>query len=158
MLIQHCKNDLEVLEAYTGLYSPESSGFFFNGLYNIITTLASLLHEPRSHNLFARACGLERSAVHHFPIVKFVLKGAHALVLSLGQDIPPSAKWCFENLEFTEDDLKDVPVSFALPLQEEMRRLLLTNGEGAYTAEDRDMGAQIQLGALLSKWNGMSMP
>ncbi|KAL1868057.1 hypothetical protein Daus18300_006038 [Diaporthe australafricana] len=158
LLLQHCKNDLEVSEAHTRLYSPEFSGFFFNGLYNIIITLASLLHEPRSHNLFARACGLQRSAVQHFPLVKFVLKGAHALVLSLGQDIPPSTRWCFENLEFTEGDLKDVPVSYAVPLHEEMRKLLLTNGDGAYTAEDRDVGTQMQLGALISKWNGMSMP
>ncbi|KAI3394728.1 hypothetical protein diail_2257 [Diaporthe ilicicola] len=157
LLLQHCKNDLEVSEAYTRLWSPEFSGFCFNGLYNIIITLASMLHDSRSHSLFAHACSLERSAVRHFPLVRFILKGAHALVLSLGQEVPPAAKWCFEDLDFTVDDLKDVPVSYALPLHEDMRKLLLTNGAGPGAADGRDMGMQMQLGMLISKWNGMSV-
>lgn len=142
-------------EAYTNFWPPELSGYFTNGLYNSIITLASLLHEPRSHDLFARACGLERSAARYFPLVRLILKGIHTLVLSLGQEIPPSAKWCFENLEFTGDDLKDVPVSYALPLHEQMRKSLLKNGEENERVEDREMG--VQMGALISRWNGMSM-
>jgi hypothetical protein len=155
LLLQHCKNDLEVSEAYAKLWPPELSSYFSNGLYNTIITLASLLHEPRSHDLFTRACALERSAARHFPLVRFILKGTHALVLSLGQEIPPAAKWCFENLDFNADDLKDVPVSYALPLQEQMRKSLLTDGEDSYDHEHREMG--VQMGALISKWNGMSM-
>lgn len=155
LLLQHCKNDLEVSEVYTSFWPPELSGYFTNGLYNTIITLASLLHEPRSHDLFARACSLERSAARHFPLVRLILKGIHTLVLSLGQDIPPAAKWCFENLEFTGDDLKDVPVSYALPLHEQMRKSLLTTGEETESVEDREMG--VQMGALISRWNGMSM-
>lgn len=155
MLLQHCKNDLEVSEAYTELWPPELSGYYSNGLYNTIITLASLLHEPRSHDLFARACGLERSAARHFPLVRFILKGIHALVLSHGQEIPPAATWCFENLDFNVDDLKDVPVSYALPLHEQVRRSLLTNGEVDDEHEEREMG--VQMGKLISRWNGMSM-
>lgn len=155
VLLKHCKDDLEVSETYTKFWSPELSGYFSNGLYNTIMTLASLLHEPRSHDLFARACGLERSAARHFPLVRFILKGIHALVSSLGQEIPPAARWCFENLEFNVDDLKDVPVSYALPLHEHMRKSLLTNGEDSDGVEDREMG--VQMGALISRWNGMSM-
>ena len=155
LLLQHCRNDLEVSETYTRFWSPELSGYFSNGLYNTIITLASLLHEPRSHDLFARACGLERNASRHFALVKFILKGIHALVLSLGQDIPPAAKWCFENLEFNGDDLKDVPVSYALPLHEQMRKSLLTIGAESDGVDDREMG--VQMGALISRWNGMSM-
>lgn len=155
LLLQHCKNDLEVSETYAKFWPPELSGYFSNGLYNTIMTLASLLHEPRSHDLFARACSLERSAARQFPLVRFILKGIHALVLSLGQEIPPAAKWCFENLEFTGDDLKDVPVSYALPLHEDMRKSLLTNGKESEGDEDRETG--VQMGALISRWNGMSM-
>lgn len=155
LLLQHCKNDLEVSEAYTKFWPPELSGYFSNGLYNTIITLASLLHEPRSHDLFARACGLERSAARHFPLVKFILRSIHALVLSLGLEIPPAARWCFENLDFNGDDLKDIPVSYALPLHEQVRKSLLTNGEGSDDHEEREMG--IQMGALISRWNGMSM-
>lgn len=156
LLLQHCKNDLEVSEAYTKLWPPELSSYFSNGLYNTIITLASLLHEPRSHDLFTRACALERSSARHFPLMRFILKGIHALVLSLGQEIPPAAKWCFDNLDFNEDDLKDVPVSYALPLHNEMRTFLLTNGEDGEGNENREMGV-LQMGALISRWNDMSM-
>ncbi|KAK2615012.1 hypothetical protein N8I77_001791 [Diaporthe amygdali] len=155
LLLQHCKNDVEMSETYTRFWSPELSSYFSNGLYNTIITLASLLHEPRSHDLFARACGMERSTAHYFPLVRFILKGTHTLVMSLGQEIPPAARWCFENLEFNGDDLKDVPVSYALPLHEEMRKSLLTNSEGADADEDHEIA--LQMGALISKWNGLSM-
>lgn len=154
LLLQHCNNDLKVSETYTKLWPPELSCYFSNGLYNTIITLASLLHEPRSHDLFARACALERSAARYFPLVRFILKGIHALVLSLGQEIPAAAKWCFENLEFNEGDLKDVPVSYALPLHDQVRKSLLTNGESS-DGEDEEMG--LQMGALISRWNSMSM-
>lgn len=155
LLLQHCKDDLEVSEAYTRFWPPELSGYFSNGLYNTIITLASLIHEPRSHDLFARACGLERNSARHMPLVRFILKGIHALVLSTGQEIPPAAKWCFENLDFNEDDLRDVPVSYALPMHDQMRKSLLTTGEESDGVEDREMS--VQMGALISRWNGMSM-
>jgi hypothetical protein len=120
------------------------------GFYNPSLTLTSMLQDPRSHDLFTRACFALRQTARDYPMSRFILQGLQALAWSLKQPIPPSAQRWIDSVGSQKDELRDVPMGFVIPQYDEIRQLL---------SDDEHDSSQIgsELGTLISKWSAMTI-
>ncbi|KAK5651892.1 hypothetical protein OQA88_11551 [Cercophora sp. LCS_1] len=104
-----------------------------------------------AEDLFTRACALVSVLERDFPVVWFVMQGILALARATGRIIPPGARQFFGRGQMRE--LEDVPVSFKLPVQEDVSGSLLSEEEG----EDESGGVGGDLAGLLRRWGGLSV-
>ena len=120
------------------------------GFYNPSLTLASMLDDTRSHDLFTRACFMLHQTSRDYPMSKMILQGLQALAWSLKQTIPPAALRCIASVNAPKEDLQDVPLGFIIPQHDEVLLLLAADDK-----ESAQIGAQ--LGALITKWSRQSI-
>jgi hypothetical protein len=151
LLIRHCTVDTELMEQYVKYwplkeYSPMANLAF----YSITLTLVSILYDPRAQDLFTRSCCLMRFTARDLPVARYIFQALKALAWTLKQTIPQSALQYFENLGPGKDELKDIPVGYIIPQQDEIRELLSDDG--------KDSGRiAVELGTLLAKWSALSV-
>ncbi|KAI0145128.1 hypothetical protein GGR57DRAFT_322203 [Xylariaceae sp. FL1272] len=141
--LRHCRSDTELIESYIRQWPIDS--LVTRQLYMSMQPLVLLLEEPEAKDLFTRDCFMARLSAHNLKVGGFFLQATQAFAWAMKKDIPEAARPYLEG--WTQDVVKkDLPVSFAIPQQDEIRQLLEDGGgdENAY------IGAQ--LGALIEKW------
>jgi hypothetical protein len=153
LIIMLCALDVDIMEIYTRRWGlNEYSPMMFVGIWNVTCNLISKLdNDARATDLFTRACYLMRILERDLPIVRLTMQGLLSVACQLGQRIPVDAKRYFEGIDSNKNELKDVPVNFVLPVQEEVRALLSDDGEG----DTSKLGGD--LAALLGQWSAMSI-
>ena len=184
LIIQLCAVDVHIVELYARRWGlVEYSPMFFTGIWNVTSTLVSMLDSPdpkgfspsqdmsfpkelHAHDethqvadLFTRACALVSVLERDFPVVSLVMQGVLALAWTTGKAIPLEARQYFERSTQQREELKDVPVSFALPVQEDVRALLLEDNEDGTETSDAESKSSLggDLAVLLEKWGAMSV-
>jgi hypothetical protein len=151
LCLRYCAIDVANMEQYQRMWPyREFSGMIFPGPYNAIISMTPWLDDPRTHDTFTRAAALLAYPAKELAMPRTVLRAVRALTGALKQRIPFSAQRYFMHIDREADDAKDVPMSFVLPDQEVLRELLTDEVQ-----ERTKLGAQ--LGALISKWNTMSL-
>lgn len=83
---------------------------------------------------------------------RFILQTLKAVTWSNKLPMPPLAKPYFENLGSDKSDLRDPPLSFALPDNSPAKKLLTI---GPVPARPRETDSNF--GSLLSKWSALSI-
>ncbi|KAG5987782.1 hypothetical protein E4U43_004946, partial [Claviceps pusilla] len=119
------------------------------GAYNSILILVFHMADPAVHALFAKASRLILHTGGDFPMSRFILHGIKAMSWSLKVALPPEARPYYEDLGSRKESFRDIPISFALPEQNHVRRMLTDSSVRRGKAED--------MGTLLSKWSAMSI-
>ncbi|KAM5346953.1 hypothetical protein ACJ41O_009958 [Fusarium nematophilum] len=69
----------------------------------------------------------------------------------MGLAVPPPAGQYLENLGVGKEDLRDIPLAFALPPAASVRQFL------SVEEEEGGSGIGIEMGLLLSKWSALSV-
>ncbi|KAK0725020.1 hypothetical protein B0H67DRAFT_119706 [Lasiosphaeris hirsuta] len=111
-------------------------------------------------DLFTRAPALMRIVERDLPVVRPLMQGHLDVAWSTGRAIPPAAKRYFEGIDSNKNELKDVPVSYVIHVQEEVRELLLREEEAEAGVDGRPgSGARLagNLAAVLEKWSVLSV-
>jgi hypothetical protein len=129
------------IDGYTsGLYSS----FVLFPLYGAAITLLHLLGHPDAGEPFISTCKHLRMLSSDFPFTRYVLLGLKELAVRLDINLPAQATPYFVSLDFTKDDLQDVPITFVIPDHAEVAKELVGAQEPSETAG-------IQLGAVITK-------
>lgn len=87
-----------------------------SALYNCAITLIFLTHEQSSYDLFDRTCSMLLRLVEDFPVANLLLRGLRIIIEHLRLPLPSSATLYHHNMTRPADELRDVPISFAIPL------------------------------------------
>jgi len=133
---------------------------FFTGIWNVTTTLIPLLpthdvspHRSQPHqtqqeatDLFTRACALIPILERDYPIVWPVMQGVLALACKTGKVVSSEARDYFEGMTQRRENLKDLPIAFALPVQDRLLEVGGEEGEGRFG---------VDLAELLQDWEGL---
>jgi hypothetical protein len=147
VLLRVCEADVDLLERYIRTWPlSDYTTLLAHEIFNTVSTLVTLLDEPRSHDLFTRACALMRFTSHDFPLTRFVMSGLEATAWSLNQPIPSEAR---EYIDYPslmqEENWDNLPISIVLPRGVEI--------EEALGSEGQDWGATPgELGRVVSRW------
>lgn len=145
LLLAYCERSIGGIEQHEHTLTLRGcSTMILNPLYNASITLARLLSESKTHDLFARTCRLVRDRVEDFPFAGYLLQGLLAMAADGGVDIPEVAKPWFEGLQLEKGMLRDVPISFVLPSH-------------ARSGGARGQGDGVSLGNLISSWSRLSL-
>jgi hypothetical protein len=146
-----CKRDIENMERYISKWTlKDYSAVSLKGLYNSLMTLVSMLHIPLAAELFTRASYILRLTAGRYMLSSdLILKAVESIAYALKQQIPIASRPYFIGLNGLEN-VKDVPMSFELPPQDEIRRVLSEEGGD----DIKEMG--MQLGTFITRWNKIS--
>ncbi|KAK5991212.1 Notoamide biosynthesis transcriptional activator notL'-like protein [Cladobotryum mycophilum] len=156
--IEAAQIDVTLMERYAENFTlAEYSCMAACGAYNAAMTLVSHLGtDARTHAIFSRACALLHKLAADYPMARFILHGIKALAWSLGVAVPVLAQPYLEDLGSGREELRDIPLAFALPQVAEVRKLLL-DSSGDVGQDDGLDKTEIEMGVLLSKWSSMSI-
>lgn len=144
LILETCRKDIELAEVYLQKWPMEAK--ISRLFYVALLPLVPLLDDPATHHLFTRGCLMMRLASRVVKIVGRVAQAIQALAWGLSKPIPPSARACFE--DWGQDTVeKDLPLSFVLPQQDEIGKLLATSGDDAHLES-----VEGQLAMLIEKW------
>ena len=151
LCIEYSDRDTRTIELYAQQFSLKNySCMVCCGVYNTALTVTSYLDDVKTHHIFARACRILRWIASDFPMARYILQGIKAMAWSLEVPIPSGATSFLEELGAGKDELRDVPLAFALPQSGTMRKLLADEGD-----DSSQMG--VEMGLLLSKWSTLSI-
>lgn len=128
----------------------EYSCMVFCGMYNSILLLVERLSDARVHETFTRVCALIRKTATDFPMAGLILQGVAAIAWSLKFAIPPDALPYLENLGSKKDDLRDIPLAFAIPDTALVRSMLTESG-------DEGSADLAEMGKLLARWSAFTI-
>jgi hypothetical protein len=111
-------------------------------LYNCAITLVFLTHEQNGYDLFDRTCSMLLRLVEDFPFASLLLRGLRIIIEHLRLPLPSSATLYHHNLALPTDKLRDVPISFAIPLH------MWVSGDGM----DSDQ-VGLEFGKVVTDWS-----
>ncbi|KAG6019116.1 hypothetical protein E4U41_003392, partial [Claviceps citrina] len=154
-----CRVDLDNMERFVDTYTLRDYACInICGAYNSILILVFHLADPAVHELFAKASRLILRTGDDFPMSRFILQGVKALSWSLKVALPPAARPYYDDLGGRKEALRDLPISFALPEQNTVRRMLTSPSASASASAPAPGGRRAEdMGTLLSKWSAMSI-
>ena len=147
LTLKVCDHTVNMLGRFISHYKPDDySCMMACGAYNTALTLLPFLGDDRSHEAFTKACFIPNFLDSSYVMIGFIMKGLEAMAWSLKVEIPTGAKEYFADSKIAREKLVDVPMSFSIPLDKDIRQSLF---------EERQSDAQMstELGALLSKWS-----
>ncbi|KAG5945456.1 hypothetical protein E4U53_006704 [Claviceps sorghi] len=148
--LNYCKVDIDNMERFVRVYTLRDYACInICGVYNSILILVFHMADPAVHALFAKASWLILQTGRDFPMSRYILQGIKAMSWSLKVALPPTARPYYENLGSKKEAFRDIPISFALPEQNHVRRMLADASVQKGRGED--------MGTLLSKWSAMSI-
>ncbi|PHH93301.1 hypothetical protein CDD83_8000 [Cordyceps sp. RAO-2017] len=150
VLVQCAITDVTLSRRYIQQFTlAEYSCMALCGLYNAVLILVESLGDVRKHGTFVDACRMMRLTACDFPMARFILQGILAIAWSLNVAVPARAFPYLQSLDGGKEELRDIPMAFALPQADTIRSLLAEDGEEA--------GSLVEMGALLSKWSTLSI-
>lgn len=148
--IQAACADITLVEKYIEHFSlSEYSCMVVCGIYTAVMTLVSHLEDDTTHGVFSQACRMLRRMARDHRMASFVLQGVKALAWSLELPLPALAQPFLEDFGSGKEELRDIPLAFALPQAAAVRKIF------SGVAEDDLEG--IELGDLLSRWSTLSI-
>lgn len=155
LVLKVCDHTATIVRKFLTYYKPlDYSCMLICGAYNIALALIPYLSDPRSHSAFAHACYILHFVSPSYPMIGFIFKGLEAMAWSLKVEIPANTIEYFQAGtagKLGKDLLMDVPMSFSIPLDEDVRQSLFSEQQEA------DPGISTELGLLLSKWSRLSI-
>ncbi|KAK2603543.1 hypothetical protein QQS21_004312 [Conoideocrella luteorostrata] len=150
LCLHYCKIEIDNMERFVEIYTLRDYACInICGAYNSILILVFHMNDPAVHEMFTKASRLILQTGADFPMSRFILQGIKAMSWSLKISIPPPARQYYFNLGKEKSEFRDIPISFALPEQNNVRKLL--------TDSSRPKGRVEDMGTLLSKWSAMSI-
>ncbi|GAB1316992.1 hypothetical protein MFIFM68171_07202 [Madurella fahalii] len=148
ILMELAALDIQLMETYTRFWGlKEYSPIVILGMCSATVTVLQWLDDPQAAVLFTRGCELIYMVQRDIVGMRYLLQGILAMAWTTGQRIPRDAVRYFEGLEVERAQLKASSFDFALPVQQEARRLLAKEDIGM----DGNSGADVAL--LLEKWS-----
>lgn len=153
LCLNFCEIDIDNMERFVKVYTLRDYACInICGAFNAILILVYHLADPAVHPMFTKAARLIRQTGGDFPMSRFILQTLKAVTWSNKLPMPPLAKPYFENLGSDKSDLRDPPLSFALPDNSPAKKLLTI---GPVPARPRETDSNF--GSLLSKWSALSI-
>lgn len=153
MFIRHCQSMVELLDQYVQTWPLVEYTYTVVCCTNSVAlALVPVLDDTRTHDMFARACGIIDASARDFPISTYVLQGIRALAWAMKVNIPPAAAPYLETTSeaLGEQELRDLPVALRIPYLDAAGNVML--------GDQNDVTAQgAELGVLLSRWSAMSL-
>ncbi|KAG6208064.1 hypothetical protein E4U35_000441 [Claviceps purpurea] len=145
-----CKIDTDNMDCFVRTYSLHDYTILtLCGVYNSILILVFHMADPAAQPLFAEASRLILDTSNDFPMSRFILQSIKAMSWRLKVPLPAAARPYYDNLGNAKESLRHVPISFALPAQTQVQKVLTHSSAQKGRAED--------MGTLLTKWSAMSI-
>ncbi|KAM4057836.1 C6 transcription factor [Hirsutella rhossiliensis] len=143
LCLHHCSSVSKTIEAYLARWPFDS--LLWRHLYLSMQPLVLMFDNPIAVDIFTKNCMMMRYGCRTFRVCGHLIQATQAFAWAINQPIPDSALPYLEGWTREEANGEDLPVSFALPQQDDVKDLLAANLAGTDNEED-------QLGALLKRW------
>ncbi|KAM4067534.1 hypothetical protein HRG_001434 [Hirsutella rhossiliensis] len=142
LCLHHCSSDSHVVDAFLGRWPFDS--LLWRHLYLSMQPLVLLFRNAVARDIFAKDCMMMRHGCHTFPICGLLLQATQAFAWAVDQPLPDEARPYLEGWTREEFTPGDLPVSFALPQQDDIKDLM--------TAARGDSANEDELGSLMQRW------
>ncbi|KAI9750704.1 MAG: hypothetical protein M4579_006352 [Chaenotheca gracillima] len=155
LCFKYSKQAMSNAELFEKLYPLKSSMNTCTPYLCAFTLILRLNEDTDTQEYFTQACRILRKIQGNFPAMGLVLEGLQAFAKFYNVHTPDDAEQYFEGHGFDKSAVQDIPVSFVLPSQDEMRDLLLGDKAAASSGPPRVHVESI--GDLISQWRTMSL-
>lgn len=147
----HCQHIVETVEHHFRTHLPgEYSAMFLNALYHACITLIPSLDDVVSQEIFTRAAMSLRREPLDLPGLVFPIRGIEAIAMGMNKKLPPVAKAAFQAVKVPADH-GDMLIEYGFPQQLEDVQL------GVHASSDHRADTHGKLGALLHRWNALTL-
>ncbi|KJZ69553.1 hypothetical protein HIM_11046 [Hirsutella minnesotensis 3608] len=145
LCLYHCGSNAKWCDAYLSKWPFDT--LIWRHLYLSMQPLVLMFDIPAACDIFANECMMMRYGCQTFRICGILLQAMQAFAWAINQTVPENARIYLEG--WTKEDAmgeEELPMSFALPQQDDVKDLLQQNMEGSTSVEHH-------LGSLVKKWS-----
>lgn len=145
LCLWHCRSDVEISQLFLAEWPFEAC--LWRHQYLSLQPLVLLCDDPEARQLFTKASSMLRNGLSNFRICGHLLQATLAFAQAIGVAVPQESLPQFEGWR-EHIETKNLPLSFALPLQDDVNDLL----RDSLTREDGGDISEQDLGTLIEQW------